>query len=47
MVGTRATIEADKEIEELKKRNRDLEQQIDIIKYDPEFIKHQLGFIVD
>ncbi|KAG7329538.1 hypothetical protein KOW79_007712 [Hemibagrus wyckioides] len=32
VVGTRATIEADKEIEELKKRNRDLEQQIDIIK---------------
>ncbi|KAK3535966.1 hypothetical protein QTP70_022859 [Hemibagrus guttatus] len=32
VVGTRATIEADKEIEELKKRNRDLEQQIDIIR---------------
>ncbi|KAK2838372.1 hypothetical protein Q7C36_013186 [Tachysurus vachellii] len=32
VLGTRATIEADKEIEELKKRNCELEQQIDIIR---------------
>ncbi|MCI4380375.1 hypothetical protein PGIGA_G00239070 [Pangasianodon gigas] len=32
VVGTRATHEADKEIEELKKRNCELEQQIEIIK---------------
>ncbi|MCJ8734467.1 hypothetical protein PDJAM_G00235690 [Pangasius djambal] len=32
VVGTRATLEADKEIEELKKRNCELEQQIEIIK---------------
>lgn len=33
VVGTRATLEADKEIEELRKRNCELEQQIEIIKY--------------
>ncbi|KAM9471253.1 centrosomal protein of 290 kDa isoform 2-T3 [Clarias gariepinus] len=32
VVGTRATLEADKEIEELKNRNRELEQQIEIVK---------------
>ncbi|XP_053538078.1 centrosomal protein of 290 kDa isoform X3 [Ictalurus punctatus] len=32
VVGTRATLEADKEIEELRKRNCELEQQIEIIK---------------
>ncbi|XP_046705257.1 centrosomal protein of 290 kDa isoform X3 [Silurus meridionalis] len=32
VVGTRATFEADHEIEELKKRNRELEEQIKIIK---------------
>ncbi|XP_047658167.1 centrosomal protein of 290 kDa isoform X2 [Tachysurus fulvidraco] len=32
VLGTRATIEADKEIEELKKRNCELEQQIHIIR---------------
>ncbi|KAF5897955.1 centrosomal protein [Clarias magur] len=32
VVGTRATFEADKEIDELKKRNRELEQQIEIVK---------------
>lgn len=33
VVGTRATLEADREIEELKKRNSELEKQIEIIKY--------------
>ncbi|XP_060784403.1 centrosomal protein of 290 kDa isoform X2 [Neoarius graeffei] len=32
VVGTRATLEADKEIEQLKKRNCELEQEIEIVK---------------
>lgn len=46
VVGTRATLDADKEIEELTRRNRELEQQIDIIKYVSFIYKTVITIIV-